>query len=98
MLQIELFLQKMSRMVGMSPWKVWKDGHEPVRVGAPQPTAMMHAMVAETQGLSGGTLVAKDFGIDLLASDLARLLGVRWLNDQIVNYYLEVCGYVLCAL
>ena len=98
MLQIELFLQKMSRMIGMSPWEVWKDGHEPVHVVAPQPSAMMHAMVAETKGLSSGTLVAKAFGIDLLASDLARLLGVRWLNDQIVNYYLEVFGYVLCAL
>ena len=91
-----LLLQKMSRM--LSPWKVWKAGYEPAHVGPLPPTAMMRAVVAEIQGFSGGTLVAKDFGIDLLASDLARLQGTRWLNDQVINYYLEVCGYVFYAV
>ena len=58
---------------------------------------MMHAVVAETRGLSGRTLVAKDFGIELLASGITRLQGARWLNDQVVNYYLVVCGYVFYA-
>ena len=83
-------LQKMSRMIGLSPWKVWKDGQEPLHAGPPPLTPV----VAEAQGLSSGTVVADNFGIKLMSQDLARLQGTRWLNDQIVDFYMEVRVYV----
>ena len=79
-------LQKMSRMISLSPWKVWKDGQEPLHAGPPPLTPMVRAVVAEAQGLSSSNLVANNFGIKFMAKYLARMQGTRWLNDQIVHF------------
>ena len=84
----------MSRMLRMSQWKVWQDGREPAHVGPQVITPMMRIMVDHLKGHRGNTVVADNFGIKLLASDMARLGGTRWFNDQVINFYLEVHIFV----
>ena len=73
---------------------VWQEGHEPVHDDPQEITPIMRIMVDHLKGLRGGTVVADNFGIKLLASDMARLGVTRCLNNQVINFYLEVRIFV----
>ena len=91
-----LTLQKMTRMMRVSPWKVWQEGRGPLfAASAPMLTPAMSEVVLEAKSLSGDDIVvANDFGIKVTASDLERMQGKRWLNYQLDDIYLEVRSYI----